>query len=287
MRAGRIYRIPVAASGLGRCAGAVAADRSGNVLIADQARHLALVAAIRSGTFYGIRMRAGRVYRLAGDGRAAFSGAGGPARDAGLSPLHVVADGQGDVFIVDNAEAGQIAGDRVLMIPARPGTFYGIPMAAGHIYAVAGDGGDADRNAVAATRTGMYPSAVAVDAHGNLVVAADDQVQVAPAREESYGRVRVVAARDGEFYGRAMRTGYIYTVAGPFPGVHDVAVDPRGDILVLDAEAKVVRLVAAGSGYRYGQRVAAGRVCVVAGRGRGQKSLAGPQAIAVARMGGC
>src|SRR5207249_2766490 len=58
-----------------------------------------------------------------------------------------------------------------------------------------GDGGPAARASVAAC-------GIAVDHAGNLVIA------------DSGGRIRVVAARTGTFYGQAMTAQHIYTVAG-------------------------------------------------------------------------
>jgi hypothetical protein len=266
MEAGHRYQIPSAASGLGLCPGPVAADRFGNVLIADQSRSRVLVAPVHPGRFYGRRMAAGRIYAVAGDGKPAASGNGGPALAAGFSPVQVTADRAGDLFIVDNSGNYQIPGNRILMVAAHPGTFFGVTMKAGHLYTVAGDGHGTGRggapvvDGVAATRTAVEPFGAAVDAAGNLVLASDY-------------RVRVVAARAGRFYGLTMHAGYIYTVAGPFPGAHDVAIDGHGNILVLDAVAHVVRLVAVRSGTFYGQQVTAGHPDVVAGRHRGPASL--------------
>lgn len=92
MRAGHMYLIPGARTRLGLGTGEVAADRSGNVLVADQARNLVLVAPARPGRFYGRQMAVGRMYPVAGDGKAAASGNGGPALAAGFSPFQVTAD---------------------------------------------------------------------------------------------------------------------------------------------------------------------------------------------------
>ena len=78
-------------------------------------------------------------------------------------------------------------------------------MTAGHTYPVAGngtpgfsgDGGPATRARV------NGPEGVALDAAGNLVIA-----------DTWNNRIRVVAARSGTCYGRAMTAGHIYTVAG-------------------------------------------------------------------------
>jgi hypothetical protein len=284
MRPGRLYPVP-SGGPFGRGPGAVAADRSGNVLIGDQAKNRVLVAPVRAGTFYGQRMTVGRLYAVAGDGKPASAGDGGPALAAGFSPYDVATDRRGDIVIVDNPGNFQIPGDRIKIVPAHAGTLFGMAMRAGHIYTVAGDGnssgpgGPPIADAVPATRTSMAPFGAAVDAAGNLVLATDH-------------RVRVVAARAGRFYGVRMRAGYIYTIAGPFPGSHSVAVDGHGNIEVLDTVESVVRLIAVRSGTFYGQPVTAGHVYVVAGHHRGSASLGeggpatqawleNPQAIAV------
>jgi hypothetical protein len=284
MRPGRMYAIPTA-GGFGVAPGAVAADRSGNVLVGDQARNRVLVAPVRPGTFYGQRMTPGRLYAVAGDGKPASAGDGGPALAAGFSPYDVATDRRGDIVIVDNSGNYRVPGNRIKIVPAHAGTLFGMAMRAGHIYTVAGDGRSTGRggapvvNGVPATRTAIEPFGAAVDAAGNLVLAAD-------------GRVRVVAVRTGRFYGVQMKAGYIYTIAGPFPGSHSVAVDGHGNIEVLDTVESMVRLVAARSGTFYGQPVTAGHVYVVAGHHRGSASLGergpatqawleNPQAIAV------
>jgi hypothetical protein len=280
MRPGRLYRIP-AGGGFGLGPGAVAADRYGNVVIGDQARNRVLVAPVRAGTFYGQRMTVGRLYPVAGDGKPASAGDGGPALAAGFSPYDVATDPRGDIVIVDNPGNYQIPGNRIKIVPARSGTIFGIAMRAGHIYTVAGNGNNTGpfASGVPATRTSLDPFGAAVDAAGNLVLAADYRVQV-------------VAAQAGRFYGIQMKAGYIYTIAGPFPGSHSVAADAHGNIEVLDTVESVVRLIAVRSGTFYGQQVTAGHVYVIAGHHRGGASLGeggpataawleNPQAIAV------
>lgn len=261
MRPGRLYPVP-AGGGFGLCPGAVAADHYGNVLIGDQARNRVLVAPVRAGTFYGQRMTTGRIYAVAGGGKPASAGDGGPALAAGFSPYAVATDARGDIVIVDNPGNYQVPGNRIKIVPARSGTLFGVAMEAGHIYTVAGDGSNAGRiaGAVPATHTSLDPFGAAVDAAGNLVLAADY-------------RVRVVAARAGRFYGVDMKAGYIYTIAGPFSGSHDVAVDGHGNIEVLDTVQSVVRLIAVRSGTFYGQQMIAGHVYVVAGHHRGSASF--------------
>ena len=86
-----------------------------------------------TGTFYGMKMTAGHIYRVAGDGRTGSGGDGGPATAAPLDLAgSAVPDGAGNLVIGD--------GTRVRVVAARTGTFYGQQMTAGGIYTVAGNG---------------------------------------------------------------------------------------------------------------------------------------------------
>ena len=108
-------------------------------------------------------------------------------------------DGAGNLVIADTGN------DRVRVVAASTGTFYGQAMTAGDIYTVAGDG-HAGSPATAArppAPSSHGPDGVAVDGAGNLVIA-----------DTGNSRVRVVAASTGTFYGQAMTAGDIYTVAG-------------------------------------------------------------------------
>ena len=63
-------------------------------------------------------------------------------------------------------------GSRVQVVAHKTGTFYGQPMAAGHIYTVAGTGtGGFSGDGGPATEATLYPVGVAVDATGNLLIA--------------------------------------------------------------------------------------------------------------------
>jgi hypothetical protein len=163
--------------------------------------------------------------------------------------------------------------DRVRVIAARTGTFYGRMMTSGDVYTIAGtgscgfsgDGGPATKARVCS------PVAVSTDHAGNLLVT-------------DGGRVRVVAASTGMFYGREMTAGDIYTIAGDGtqgisgsggPAVDAeleqpcaAAVDNSGNVVFSDHAANVVWLVAAGTGMFYGLPMTAGDIYIVAGKGR-------------------
>ena len=110
-------------------------DHAGNLVIADTGGDRIRVVARRTGTFYGQAMTAGDIYTVAGDGTAGFSGDGGPATSAELhSPEGVAVDAAGNLVIADTGN------NRVRVVAASTGTFYGQAMTAGDIYTVAGDG---------------------------------------------------------------------------------------------------------------------------------------------------
>src|SRR5260370_42299152 len=76
-------------------------------------------------------------------------------------------------------------------------------MNAGDIYTVAGGGTGGLGDGGPATAAELDPIGVALDGAGNLLMA-----------DAGHQRLRVVAASTGRFYGQAMTSGDIYTVAG-------------------------------------------------------------------------
>src|SRR6266571_3805451 len=244
----------------------VAVDAAGNLLIADFGNNRVRVVAARTGTFYGQPMTAGDIYTVAGDGTKAFSGDGGPATSAELSlPEGVAVDAAGNLLIADGGN------NRVRAVAHKTGTFYGQPMTAGDIYTVAGDGTSGfSGDGGPATSAGLSLRGVAVDAAGNLLIA-----------DTFNRRVRVVAHKTGTFYGQAMTAGDIYTVAGDgnfgfsgdggpatsagLSGPVGVAVDAAGNLLIADTGDGRVRVVAARTGTFYGKAMTGGEIETVAG----------------------
>jgi hypothetical protein len=207
MRAGRIYllagdgafgpsgdRGPAVKAALSPTS--LAVDHHGNIVVADAADADIRLVAARSGRFYGQAMRAGDIYTIAGDGGLTYSGDGGPATKAAVTPWGVTVDAAGNIVVADLGSA------RIRIVAARPGRFYGQPMKAGHIYTIAGDGtGGNSGDGGPALRASVAPLSLALDAAGNVVMGSDV-------------RVRVVAVTSGTFYGQPMTAGDIYTIAG-------------------------------------------------------------------------
>jgi trimeric autotransporter adhesin len=253
-------------------------DTAGNLVIADSANDRVRVVAKSSGTFYGQAMTAGDIYTIAGTGVSGYSGDGGPATSAELSgPEGLTLDAAGSLVIADSAN------NRVRVVAARTGTFYGRSMTAGDIYTVAGDGRAGDSgNGCPATKARLNaPAAVALDPAGNLVIA-----------DQGNNQIRVVAESTGTFYGQAMTAGDIYTVAGTGKAGYSgndgpatsarlsqpqgVAVDAAGNLVIADYDNNRIRVVATQTGTFYGQAMTAGDIYTVAGGGADGPGDGGP-----------
>jgi hypothetical protein len=247
----------------------VALDASGNLVICDSGNNVLRVVATTTGTFYGRSMTAGDIYTVAGTGTAGSAGDGGPATSAELDqPAGVAVDAHGDLVVAD------LGTSRIRVVATTTGTFYGRSMTAGDIYTVAGTGtaGSAGDGGPATSAELDQPAGVAVDAHGDLVVA-----------DLGASRVRLVAERSATVYGVRSSAGDIYTLAGTgtprFSGdggpavraalsaPRNVVVDASGNIVIGDSGNNRVRVIAASTGTFYGQVIAAGDIDTVAGTG--------------------
>lgn len=123
-----------------------ALDGSGNLVIAAGSQ--VLVAAARTGSFYGRPMIAGHLHTVAGSAaRSRYDwppGDGGPAAKAALADaVDVSFDRAGNLLIADSgspADCGEElpVGSLVRVVAAKKGTFYGQRMTAGDIYTLAG-----------------------------------------------------------------------------------------------------------------------------------------------------
>ena len=148
--------------------GAVAVDSAGDVIIADTGNWRIRIVAAQSGTTYGQTMTAGDIYTVAGDGSPGFAGDHGPAVDAELRAAGGVAvDSAGNLLIADGAN------DRIRMVAAQSGTFYGRARTAGYIYTIAGNGqrGFLGDTGPATSARLNVPVAVAASGSANVLIA--------------------------------------------------------------------------------------------------------------------
>jgi sugar lactone lactonase YvrE len=130
------------------------------VLAFDSAGNLYFATA-NSETPYGNRIRrispTGIITTVAGSGKGAFAGDGGPATSAGMTPLTVTVDGADNLYIADYFN------NRIRKVSP-----------SGIITTVAGGGNPADGLGDGGPATSArlsLPSGVAVDASGNLLIA--------------------------------------------------------------------------------------------------------------------
>ncbi len=207
-----------------------------------------------------------RLTTPAGTGAGGPLGDGGPASSASVGTCATAVDGSGNLLIAD--------ADRIRVVAAHNGTFYGQAMTAKDIYTVAGNGtGGYTGDGGPATAAELNSTAgVAVDGSGNLVIA-----------DLGNNVIRVVAETSGTFYGQAMTAGDIYTVAGDgsvgFGGdsgpatsaelnqPSQVTADASGNIVFADFGNNRIRVVAGSTGSFYGQAMTAGDIYTVAGHG--------------------
>ena len=210
--------------------------------------------------------RTDKLTTLAGTNSAGPAGDGGPAASASLNTCGVAVDHSGNLVIADNG------GNRIRVVAAATGTFYGQSMTAGDIYTIAGNGhhGFTGDGGPAASAELDQPATVVVDAAGNVVIADTNNV-----------RIRVIAASTGTFYGQPMTSGDISTVAGggaalgdggpatsaQLSGPYGVALDGAGNLVICDAGHARIRVVAAKTGTFYGQSMTAGDIYTIAGNG--------------------
>src|SRR5207244_6546863 len=132
----------------------------------------------------GQAMVPGRIYGIAGNGRPGYTGDGGPATGArvGQPAGGVAFDGAGNLVLADSGN------NRIRVVAATSGGFYGQAMTLAHIYTVAGNGtaGYSGDGGPATAAELNAPGAVTADAAGNLVLA-----------DSGNNRIRVVAATAG------------------------------------------------------------------------------------------
>ncbi len=253
--------------------GGMAADAHGNLLIADGNFHIDVLAA-KAGTFYGKRMKAGFLYKIAGDGDFQTSGDGGLATKAGLEQGPMIADSHGNAVWADIS--------RVRVVAVRTGTFYSEAMKAGHIYTIAGNGNQDTTGDGGPARDAEFTgvNGVAIDGSHGLLVSDENQL-------------RMIATATGTFFGVPMIKGDIYTIAGsggqgtsPDGGPalaadispRLVTVDHAGNAVFYDGAANKLRVVASRSDTFYGQAMTADHLYSIVGGGNGSLSNGQPGA---------
>jgi RHS repeat-associated protein len=279
-----------AGSALFQAPSAVAVDSSGNVYVADEDAGVVREIAATSHTQWGIEMSEGDIYRIAGDPAQASThgGNGGPATEAGLAePQAIALDSGGNLYIADYAN------NRVQEVAAATQTQWGVAMTAAYVYTIAGSdsavAGDSGSGGASTLALLDGPIGVALDRSDNVYIA-----------DTGNNRIQEIAASTGDQWGQAMTASDIYTIAGPRSGGASndgssgdggptiyallaaptaVALDPAGDVYVVDSGNGEIRELAVSSGTQWGQAMNAGYIYTVAGSagaGTGSSGDGGP-----------
>ena len=144
----------------------IAVDGAGDIAVADTGNCRVEMIAARAGRHFGIEMKTGHIYTVAGTGCSRVSSKGA-SPTAVSDPTGVAFDKAGDLLIADGD------GNRILELSATTGQDYGVAVKAGHLASVAGTG---EAGTAAAGRSARLsplddPQGIAVDAAGDLFIA--------------------------------------------------------------------------------------------------------------------
>ncbi len=165
------------------------------------------------------------------------------------NPGGIALDAAGDLFVADTGHC------RVLVVPTHNGTLDGLHLRAGRAASFAGStcgGGGA---------LGP-PTAVAVDAAGDVYIAEATAQRVQEVRAGSRTAVTVAGTGSAGFNGN----GQVAT-ASELDQPTGLAVDAAGDLFIADTANCRVRVLPAESTALFGQAVTAGRLSTLAGTG--------------------
>ena len=194
---------------------AIAYDAAGNLFLADANNH-----AVREVTPAGV------ITTVAGTGTAGFSGDGGPATAALLdTPTGVAVDAAGNLYIADshNARIRKVSGG-IVTTAAGTGTV-----------GFSGDGGPGTSAQLA------LPSAVALDANGNLYIADTNNNCV---RKLSGTTITTVAGTTEQFFtgdgGLAVQAALDHPTG--------IAVDASSNLYIADRQNHRIRVVSSSTG---------------------------------------
>jgi sugar lactone lactonase YvrE len=194
---------------------AVAYDANGNLYLADAHNHV--VRELSTG---------GTITTVAGNGSEGYGGDGGAATAAYLdTPTGIAVDASGNLYIADSHN------HRVRKVSA------------GSITTVAGTGapGFAGDGGVATAAQLWLPTAVAVDASGNLYIADTNNQRI---RKITGTTITTIAGDSEELYagdGAVATSAVLDSPSG-------VAVDGNGNVYIADRHNQRVRMVAAAGG---------------------------------------
>jgi sugar lactone lactonase YvrE len=193
--------------------GAVAADRQGNLYVADTMNHR-----IRK-----VDVVTGVIATIAGTGQHRCSGDGGPATAAALNePAALAVDGRGNLYIADQSN------NRVRRVELSTGT----------ITTVAGTGETGyTGDGVPATEAGLSgPSGLAIGPDGALLIADTFSGRIRRIDPET-GLIGTVAGDGGEYRFSGLPNEFSTSLSRPY----GIALDGDGNLLITDSDSHLIR----------------------------------------------
>jgi trimeric autotransporter adhesin len=221
---------PATAAGMNP--GAIALDKHGNLYVADLGESSgpgSNTLKDASGNLFYVetgRVRLiqpnGKIRTIVGDGMPGFGGEGGPAINAGpLSPKSLAVDRDGNLYISTGAYIRKVSSKGIIT------TIAGVKT-----HGAGGDGGLAKMASVS-------PSAIAVDAHGNLFVADESNYRIS--KISPGGIIRTVVGLGKSAFSSDSGDGGAAVNAEIGPGA--LAVDRAGNLYVADRNHNSVRMI--------------------------------------------
>ncbi len=209
----------------------VKADAAGNLYIADWKNHR-----IQKVTPGGV------VSTVAGTGTAGAAVENVPASGAPLNfPRYVALDATGSLYISDNSN------NRVRMVPAVSGTYFGQAMTANNIYTIAGGGASSLEN-VLATTASVGPNGLEVDAAGNLYIAIYGLHKVRKV-DVATGKINTIFGTGNSLAG----TDGVAATAAQAPYPYALTFDKSGNLLVAEYAIPRLRIIPKVGGDYYGK----------------------------------
>ena len=258
-----VENVVATSSGINQAYG-VAVDPSGNLYIPNYNNYRIRMVPVVSGTYFGLTMTANYIYTIAGNSTTTLV-ENVVATSSGINnPNGVAVDASGNVYILDSNN------NRIRMVPATSGTYFGLTMTANYIYTIAGNGTDTINDNVLATSSGLsVPSGIKIDASGNLYTS-----------DFNNKRIRMVPKISGTYFGLTMTENYIYTIAGnggttatdyvvaTSSGInypYEVTVDASGNLYIADYNNNRIRMVPKISGTYFSLQMIANYIYTIAG----------------------
>ena len=235
-----------------------------------------------SKTQWGRAMTAGDMYTVVGSVSGQQGASNGGASLSGFllfAPAGLAFDSSGNMIISDSGN------DRVLVVPAASGTYFGVSMTAGNVYKLAGIAGNPGD-----TGDGGAPGTALLDEPQGLSFGhASNDLYIADA-----GNNRIQEIYEGgQSWGQVMTSNDIYTAAagpgvaatpamGPWRGTRcstfaGLAFSSSGETYVADTANNQVREVASTAGTQWGMSssMAANDIYTIAGQASGASGTSG------------